>query len=229
MSEFVYPLFGPPAIYVEPLVISFTVDPPIAELGSTVASAVLRWTLHKTPLGLQLDGTDIPLNQNVMTVTGPFTAPQTWKLKTSDEKKSDSKKTTLEFQNKMYWQNVTVAPTNSAGILALENSFFLDKLKTKFQMGVPGSLLPCIAYPTRLGAPTRFQIGTPNPNVAAIRTIWTDFTDFTLTTVAFTNASGYTENYYVLIFNGPVQFGTQWEPSETQSLMVRFGHHGDCD
>lgn len=214
MSEFIYPLFGNPAIYVDPQVLNFYASPAVAELGSTVLSVVLNWGLTKTPQSLTLDGSPIGLFTTVMTVDGPFTDDETWVLKMSDEIGNARGKATLKFQNKLYWMNVDVAPIDSASILAMENSFFAAKYNALIlEIGSPNGKLPCFAWPKRLAPPRKIILGTPAPTMQAAMTVWNVFTDYTTTTISFTNPSGYTEDYYVVCFN---------TPRNDSSLMVQF-------
>lgn len=213
MSEYVYPQFGKPAIYVDPLITDFTVSPPIAELGSSVGSVVLRWSLSKTPLGLTLDGVAIPPFQTVTTVTGPFAGQSDWVLKMTDEISSIKSKAHLLFQNKFFWANLASAPTNSMGILAMENSFFATAYGRTLQVGSPNGHKPCFAWPKRFATPRKVLIGTPARVWKADMVDWAAFTDYTVTTVSYTNPSGYTEDYYVLIFDAT---------RDDDSLMVQL-------
>lgn len=196
-----YPFNSFPAVYVDPAVVNFTADPAIAEIGSTVNNVVLRWDLSKTALVLKFEGVEVPPNVTSVAAGGVMTTDQVWTLSMGDDEKAVSKRATLKFLNKAYWGNVAVAPASSADILALPDSEFANaNFKKTIQHGSPNGTFPCLAYPVRFGPLRHVKIGVPN-TVITPPVIWSDFTDYTVTTVSFTNASGYTEDYLVTTFN----------------------------
>jgi len=199
-----YPNFGIPAVYVDPSIVSFTATPALAELGSTVDSVVLRWDIAKQPLSLIVDGATLPLNTLLVTKEGPFTTNQSWSMKAGDAEETLTAKTTLQFVNKLYSGFVTSAPTNSAGILALENSTLSTTRQSSAQIGAPAGKVWCYAYPKRLGT---VKIAREIPSGVWVPTTLTQSmvsgTDYTVSVVSFTNASGYTEDYNVVTFSNP--------------------------
>jgi hypothetical protein len=207
--------YYPTNYYIEvPLVlVTFSTEPAIVETGSSLALVALKWGFNRDPATVTING--VPANPfgSRLGVPGPFTADTTWSIKGSVDGKLVSGNATLSFQNKAYWGTGTVAPTNSAGILALASNCFVTT-KTKASLGYAcyDGKFPIYCVPTRIGVPTTIHVSR---DVAGARgeTEWVKFTDFTTTSFNFTNASGFTENYSVMIFNSlPAKafFSVRW-------------------
>ena len=194
-----YPFYGNPAVYVDPTIVSFVAAPALAEIGSTVDRVVLKWSIAKDPSNLTVDGIQLGINQRSTLKTGPFTTNQSWSMKAGDEHTSYSAKATLAFVNRIYFGFVTAAPADSAGIMALENNQLSSTRKGYVTIGEPPDKVFCYAYPKRLGMVkvTRDASSDLWQPTTKTDTLKAD-TDYTVTTVSFTNASGYTEDYYVV-------------------------------
>lgn len=207
-----YPFFGDPAVYVDPTIVSFTASPAIAEMGATVAAVVLRWQIAKDPLTLKVAGQMLPNNTPQLAVTGPFTTNQSWAMSCADAQKSTSAKTTLAFVNANYLGFAPTAPATSADILALDMTDYAGAKTGSVTIGDPSGKLFVFAYPARYGALRKVLLDAPTglwqPPTEEIA-----FTDYTVTTVSFTNRSGFTENYCVVTFNAPLPYA---------STVVRF-------
>lgn len=212
MSESIYPQ-RPLSIIIEPLVTTFTLDPPVAENGDTVDSVVVSLGYDQTPLSVVFNGVAISPFTERLTVAGPFTEDESWTVKMTVQNGSASAKATLEFKDRMFWGNVNAAPTDSAGILALETSKFADTYAGTFQMGSPNGDMPCFAYPASFATPRKVEIGVPTPRMQQDSSDWSILTGFTTSTVAFTNNFGYTEDYIVVVFDSP---------RSDSSLLVRL-------
>lgn len=196
-----YPFYGNPAVYVDMDIVSFDAVPALAEMGSSVPSVILRWKLSKKPLTFAINNVAYPTNTLQLPTAGPFTTEQSWSIKVSDAEIEVSAKTQLQFANKSHWGFVTSPPASSADILAIANSkFAIPDYELKATIGAPVGLVFCYAYPARLGMPRLVNLFTPS-GIWQPTTHNTTYTDFTTTTVSFTNGSGFTEDYFVHTFN----------------------------
>lgn len=197
----VYSLLDPLNVDIPIQVVRFSATPPIAEFGSTVSSVVLRWGFNRDVDSLFFDGVELSSNTSSQAVSGSFTQDNTWTIKGGIQGKYANARAALSFQNKAYWGTGTVAPTNSAGILALPSSSFVTT-KTKTSIGYPcyDGKFPIYCIPTRIGVPSVIKV-SEEVNSARAQTHFVKFTDFNATSVQFTNSSGFTEGYTVLIFN----------------------------
>jgi hypothetical protein len=202
-----YPFFGNPAVYVDPAIVTFVASPALAEMGSSVPTVSLNWTTSKAPDTLKLNGTEISPFARQGSVAGPFTTDTSFKLQCADKQRSVIGKATLSFCNSVYWGFVAAAPTDSAGVVALENkSLQISRSKT-VTIGAPDGKVFCYAYPKRLGNAkviADLSSGVWQPTT----TENTKFTDYSSATVSVTNASGFTEDYVVITFNAPLNGAT---------------------
>lgn len=169
---------------------SFGASPSNAEMGSTVNSVTLSWTVNKTPTALTLDGADVAPDVRQKTVTGTFTANKTWTLKATDEREATATKTTtLSFLNGIYYgvSNITTV-ANSNGVLttfrdALTKSLRSSKL-TSFDVNAGAGQYIYYCLPKRMGT-CAFNVGGFDGGFSLVAT------------ANLTNASGYTEEYYI--------------------------------
>lgn len=164
---------------------SFAATPSTAEMGSTVSSVALSWTVNKTPTALTLDGTALGLSERQKTVTGAFTANKTWTLKATDERGATATKTvSLSFLNGVYY-GVAALPSSydSAFILKLTKNLRSSKLASFSANAASGQYI-YYCLPKRMGT-CAFNVGGFDGGFSLVDTI------------SFTNASGYTEEYYV--------------------------------
>lgn len=172
---------GPP--YIELFILSFTNAVGAAEIGSTVNTDLLSWTLNTTPVSQFLDhGIGfVPVGTLFYNDTGPWTTDQTWTLTCTDTVKSVSATTSLLFLPKIYWgANAATTLATDADVIALSS-----QLASSF---VTSQIITCAAQYIYFAIPTAY--GTPNFNVnGLLNTAWT------LVTRGFTNASGYTQSY----------------------------------
>ena len=164
---------------------SFAATPSTAEMGSTVSSVTLSWAINKTPTALTLDGATIGVVEHPKTVTGTFTSNKTWTLKATDERGAESTKTaTLSFLNGVYY-GVATQPSvyDSAFILGLTKNLRSSKL-TSFSANAGSGQYIYYCLPKRMGT-CAFKVGGFDGGFSLVKTI------------PFTNASGYTEDYYM--------------------------------
>lgn len=167
---------------------TFTKSP--VELGTTVTSVTLTWDTSKTPSSLTLDGVSIDVSKKFHTYSDlSLTSNKTYTLKATDERNAEaSKNATLTFCNRVCY-GVSEAPTTidsnfvmSLGTKTLATSRTNNSVK--YNAGDGQFLWYCV--PTRLGACTFTDVETGlGAGLSLVETI------------NVTNASGYTESYYV--------------------------------
>lgn len=202
-----YPAFGFPAVYVDPTIVSFVASPAVAEMGSTVAVVTLSWATAKTPDKLKVAGIDLAPNTQLAAQIGPFTTNQSWSMSTSDSQRSNAAKATLTFLNQNYLGFANAPPANSAAIRALGNGALTNGRAARITIGSPIGIVLCYAFPKRYGVLKKIVLTVENDAVQPTHKDVT-FTDYTTDTVAYTNLSGFTEDYYVVTFNAPVPYRT---------------------
>ena len=169
---------------------SFSASPSTAEMGSKVTSVALSWGVNKTPTALTLDGSALGVNDKSKTVTGTFTANKSWKLKATDERGATAEKTaSLSFLNGIYY-GVSDEPNtyNSAFLLSgLDrgiNKVLRSSKLTSFSESAGGNEYIYYCLPKRMGT-CSFKVGGFDGGFTLVDTI------------AFTNAFGYTEDYFI--------------------------------
>lgn len=170
-------------LYVPIAISSFENNIGTAELGSTVAGVVLSWMFNKTPATVTLDGAGIDPSMTSIPVSGNITKNRTWTLAATDERKATAtKSTSITFLNGVYYGVMEDGATiNSAAILGLTKKLQGSKGIT-FTANAGGSQRIVYALPARYGKPN-FNVGGFDGGFTKAATI------------AFTNASGYTESY----------------------------------
>ena len=173
----------------EPISItSFSHNVKDQERGTTVTNVTLSWEINKTPTILTLDGESISVDLTSHTVDNlsiTWNNNKIWTLTAIDSAGNKSTKTTsITFANGIYYGASTMPNEyNSNFILGLTKKLRNNKLSS-FTVDAGENQYIYYCLPTRLGECT-FSVG--------------GFTGgFTLSdTISFTNASGYTEDYYI--------------------------------
>jgi len=174
-------------LYVDTSITTFT-GGGTYEIGASVSSITFGWTVNKILASQSINqgvGTISPatLRTKTYTPSPAITGNITFTLTVSDGTTSDTATTALAFQNKAYWGTSAVNVDDSADILALAGSAFATAVdKTVSGAGGDGNYW-YYCYPASFGDAT-FYVG-------GFQTV------FSRTTVSFTNASGYTVDYYV--------------------------------
>ena len=160
-----------------PIAVStFSCTPATAEKGSTV-NVALAWTTNKTPTTLKLDGADVTGTSKSITNVA---TDQSYSLVATDAKGNSSTKTaTLTFLNQVYYG----AAENSNSITSLTKVLSGSKAREITVDAGSGEYI-YYAYPKRLGVAT-FSVGGFAGGFE------------TAETKPLTNASGFTEDYYV--------------------------------
>lgn len=173
--------------YVTIAINSFSNSVGTVEIGSIVTEVKLSWTLNKIPESVTLDGTAQTIGSSgSVTQTGlSIKSNKSWSLKATDERDAVATKTTsVTFLNGVYY-GVSEEPgtLDSAFVLGLKKTLRSNKLPS-FSVNAGAGQYIYYCLPTRFGTCT-FTVGGFTGGFSLIDTI------------AFTNASGYKENYYV--------------------------------
>ena len=172
--------------YVPVAITSFTNNKNTVEMGTKITDVILNWTLNKDPKTMTIDSESItPLTTRTKTYNGQnITTNKTYTLKVTDEKDASATKTTsITFVNGVYW-GAKAAPSgayDSAFVLGLSKGLQGNKNKT-FTVNAAAGQHIFYALPTRYGACT-FNVGGFDGGFTKVSTI------------QFTNASGYAESY----------------------------------
>ena len=167
---------------------SFTHNAGTKEMGDTVTAVTLSWSINKTPTVLTLDGEELAENAVNLALSDLSITKdnnKTWTLKATDERGATSTKTTtISFQNGIYHGGAALPETiDSAFIMALASKTLTGTKNRTVTIAGGDGLYAWYAYPKRLGT-SLFNIGG------------FDY-EYELTTVAFENQFGFTEDYYV--------------------------------
>ena len=172
----------------EPIeIISFTHNAGIKEIGSTAASVTLTWNLNKDPASQNVDGTPVSLEARQYTIgTANLTGNKTYTLTVTDDKDTSvSKTTTVTFLNGVYYGvgSVNADNTNNDFIQSLTKVLSDTRVRDFTVTANTGEyIFYCI--PSRLGTPT-FFVGGFEGGFDLLKNI------------AYTNPSGYEEDYAV--------------------------------
>lgn len=156
------------------------------EIGSVVKELTLSWTLNKAPTTQTVDGVAVDVSERSKKLTGlEIKTNKTFTLTVTDEREAtDSSTTTVSFQNGVYYGASAMPGTlDNTFILGLKKELSGNKGRTITVTAGDGQHI-WYALPSRLGA-CRFAVGGFSGGFDLVNTI------------DFTNASGYTEAYYV--------------------------------
>ncbi len=175
-------------LYVAPHINSFTNNVGTVETGSTVTDVTLAWSINKSLTALSLDhsiGSVIGLTSKSLTGLN-LTTDTTWTLSAGDGQDTTSAQTSVLFRNKRYWGVSAASSLNNAGVLGLSgNDFGTDFEKAVTYDATDGGYL-YFCYPQSFGTPS---------NVTASGLA---FSDYIVSTLDPTNASGHTESFNVI-------------------------------
>ena len=166
---------------------SFKATPSIAEIGSTVPSVKLDWTVNMTPASVTVNGTSV--DPSLGTYNPPernITTYKAWSLVVTDETgMTVTKPTSLTFCNRVYFGLVADGTAiNEATIKALPNELRTDR-KAKFSVTAKEGQRLTFATPS-------VGYGEPTFTIGKFDYKWTKVDTFKIT-----NGSGYAENYDV--------------------------------
>lgn len=182
-------------LYVAPQITSFTNSIGTVEIGQTIASVTLNWSLNKAMSTVTLTdvGAITPTSTVTKLLTGlNLTGNKSYTLTAGDGASTVSRSTTISFAHKRYWGvSATTNPT-SADVLALSQEFASGKGQGRSMDGQGKYLY--FAYPASWGD-------------ASFKVNGLQSTAWTKSVIAFTNASGNTTNFNVYRSN-TIQNGT---------------------
>ena len=172
--------------YVPIEIISFTNNINTAEIGSVIKSVVFEWKLNKRAEKQTIGSINIsPVLSNYMQSGLNVTQNTSWTLRVSDERgKRVERDTSITFLNGVYYGVAeSVESIDSNFILKLSKTLTGSKNRTiTVTTGSGQHIYYCV--PTRLGT-CNFNVGGFDGGFELVSTI------------DFTNASGYTESYDV--------------------------------
>ena len=187
-SDFDVASDGTISLYSAMSISSFSNNVNTVEKGRTVSDVTLTWKLNKIPQDLTLDSVAIDANLTSTALTGlGLTSDKTYTLKATDARGASASKTTaIYFRNGRYWGVGTV--TNADDIDAtfvqgLTKELAANNSKTFTVTAGEGQYI-YYACPSSWAKPT-FNVGGFDGGFDLIKTF------------AYTNPSGFTENYDV--------------------------------
>lgn len=167
---------------------SVSTSPKQAEMGATITNATVYWETNKTPTEQTFNGKKIYADANAMDIKEAVTmnSNNSWTIVAIDERGARASRTaTLPFYNGVYYgAKAEPAEYNSAFILGLTRDLRSNK-RPSFTANAGAGQYIYYCLPKRMGKCV-FTVGVlpggfiENP-----------------IEVSFTNASGYTETYYV--------------------------------
>jgi len=173
-------------LYVTPVISAFTNSVNAVEIGSTVSSTILNWTINKTITsqslnqGFFVNDTATP---EIYTDGASYTTDRTYTLTISDGQTNVNASSSVYFRNKRYWGVNASASLSDAQIIALSSELSTGRTQTRNGMA-PAAQYIYIAYPASWGVATFTVNGLLN-------------TDWTLSVQDHINASGNTTSYNV--------------------------------
>ena len=174
-------------LYQKISITNFKTNYTTCEMGAIITSVTLSWTTNKTPKTLELDNEALDVNLTNKTIDNlsiTWDNNKTWKLRVTDDRDAAVEKTTtLTFCNGIYY--------GVGDVESKFNSAFVTNLTKKLQSNKaydftvsPSTQYIYYAVPKRLGT-VSFKVGGFEGGFE------------TPETVAVTNSSNYTEDYYV--------------------------------
>jgi hypothetical protein len=183
-------------LYVPIAITSFT-GGVTREIGDTVASTTLNWTLSKSE-------TSQSINQGIGTILNglrsylystPITSNTTFTLSVSDGTTNPTASTTTSFLSRRYYgASSSSGVLSSSDILALSNSELASDRSKNTTTNCTGGNRVVMAYPTSFG------LATVKDGNGFVFQDWANTSGGSSPTpyvVSITNSFGYTQNYYV--------------------------------
>lgn len=183
-------------LYVSPDITNLSITPSIVEIGTTITDATLNWNLNKTFTSLSINNGVGSIASNLLTIalnSLALTTNTTYTITGSDGTNTDNASVTLNFRSRKWWGTNALNTFTGANILSLQNNELATNRQQTRTINGGGEYI-WFAFPTSFGVPSFIVNGLPN-------------TAFTTQTVSHTNASGNTQDYYVIRTN-TVQNGT---------------------
>lgn len=173
--------------YVAPDVYSLANSVGTVEIGSTVASVNLTWSVNKTVTSESISAPgpgSIDPTLRAYNVTGlTLNADQSFTVTVGDGTNADAATTTVYFQHRRRWGTSATDTPDSALIDALAGEEFATSRSQSRSMS-PSAAYLYFAWPSSFGAPTFTVNGLP-------------VSGWVKTTISYTNPSGNTTNFDV--------------------------------
>jgi hypothetical protein len=177
-------------LYIPVDVTAYSLNTTSAELGSTVSGLAITWNVNKVVTSQTMNGANISAASRTFNPVGSFTSNQTWTLVASDGSTSDSGTASLAFQQKRYWGTSNLTSLTDSQIIALSGGSELSTTKNKsVSYDASGGKYPYYCFPASFGT------------LGAVTVNGLSFSDYTVTSKTFVNASGYSSTYSIVRFN----------------------------
>lgn len=172
-------------LYLPPQITGFSNSVGTVEIGGTVHAVNLAWSFNKAMTTVMLNGVAVsPPTLTAESLTGlNLTANTSYTLSASDGTDTVSATTTVSFSARRWWGASPLAALASSDILALGNSEFAGSFAQSKSLSATAAYF-YFAWPASFGMPNAFTVG------GLASSGWVQ------ATVAHTNASGHTQNYY---------------------------------
>lgn len=174
------------ALGAPPSITTFVNNHPSVEIGSTVNSTVLTWTLGgSAPTSQSVNQGIGPIAVGTLTATdlASYTTTRTYTLTVGNSSGSATANTSVTFLNKRYWGPSANVSLTDPQIIALSSEFASTFVGFDHNVTCANEYI-YFAFPVSFGVPQVYVDGFHN-------TAWT------ITTGPFVNASGASVNYYV--------------------------------
>lgn len=166
------------------LVINLSSNKPgTLEKGTIVNEVVFNWNYSKDIISQSFNGNALEPNLRAYTYTTPFSSNKSFTLKANDGKKDFSRSISFSFLNGRYWGVSSSTQYDSSFILSLSKELSSSRSKTFTVNCGPGQYI-YYCVPTSFGN-CNFKVGGFDGGFSKVATI------------AFTNASGYSESYNI--------------------------------
>jgi hypothetical protein len=183
-------------LYIGLEIAQFTADPSVVEIGSAVMNVSLTWVYNKDVVSEQvvingeISVTVVPDERAISYDSNPpgFEVDQDFVLTASDGTQSQTATCQLVFLPKAYWGIAAATTLSNDQILAL-TSDFATALNRTITYDATGGGFPCYCYPGSFGKPSLVIVGG------------LQFSSYTVNTQVVTNASGFSQSYFVIFFN----------------------------
>jgi hypothetical protein len=156
------------------------------EIGQTINSVALNWTINKNIISQSINQGIGSLDPSLRTFTHSaqtITTDRTYTITVNDGTNSATSSSSVLFRNKRFWGTSTLTSLTDAQIKALSSEFATSFTQSR-TFDCTGGKYFYFAFPASFGTPS-FKVG----GLA--------FSDMTLVTRAFVNASGFSSSYNI--------------------------------
>lgn len=156
------------------------------EIGSTVNTVNLSWNINKTIISQSIDNSigAITVGTTLYAISSAnITSQKTYTITVDDGKQTATSSTSVVFRNRRCWGVSSSTDYTSALLTSLSSELLESRIKTFSVTSNTGQYV-YYAYPSRLGT-SRFFVGGFEGGFSLVSTL------------SYTNPSGYTEDYYV--------------------------------